>query len=154
MDVVDKIVAMPTQNGDLAVDPVKIIKATVEQVTLPPEPAPGDPDLEALFPSTVNGESFTAHFPTNGQELRAQVPADDPFGQQVEEALGTVGIKLEDLSTATAAVGTQDDGVNVTAFRVAGWRRRRAADLAAAAAAGVSTISRRRPRHWAARTSP
>ena len=119
MDVVDKIVAMPTQNGDSAVDPVKIIKATVEQVTLPPEPVPGDPDLEALFPSTVNGESFTADS-TNGQELRAQIPADDPFGQQVEEALGTVGIKLEDLSTATAAVGTQDDGVNVTAFRVAG----------------------------------
>lgn len=117
MDVVDKIVAMPTQNGDQAVDPVIIEKATVEQVTLPPEPVPGDPDLEALFPTQINGEAFTVQT-TNGSELRSQI--DEAFVGEIEGSLATLGAQLDDLSIGGGSLGSQEDGVSVTALRLAG----------------------------------
>jgi cyclophilin family peptidyl-prolyl cis-trans isomerase len=117
MDVVDKIVAMPTQNGDQAVDPVTIIKATVEQVELPPEPVPGDPTLEALFPAEINGEPLIIDT-TNGVELQSQI--DDAFRGELEGVLATLGAQLDDLSIGGGSIGAQDDGVSITAMRLAG----------------------------------
>jgi cyclophilin family peptidyl-prolyl cis-trans isomerase len=122
MDVVDAIAAMPTQNGDEAVTPVKILSATVEQVTLPPEPTPvvpGDPELEAMFPTEVNGEVFAAQS-NNGTELRAQIPAGDALGGQLEAALALLGKTLEDMSLGGGSVGDQTAGVSITGLRVQG----------------------------------
>ncbi len=120
MDVVDQIVAMPTQDGDSAVDPVKIISATVEQVTMPEEPIPGDPDLEALFPADVNGQPLVAQS-NNGRELREQMEAGDPeFVDRVVGALATLGGQIEDLSFGYAGAEDAEGGVNITAIKLAG----------------------------------
>jgi len=122
MDVVDAIAAMPVQNGDQAVTPVKILSAKVEQVTLPPEPTPavtGDPDLEAMFPTEINGEAFAAQT-SNGTELDAQIPAGDAVGDQLKAALALMGKSITDLSLGGGSVGDQTAGISITGLRVQG----------------------------------
>lgn len=127
MEVVDAIAAMPN-SGDpenRALEPVSIATATVEQVTLPPEPTrapapvPGDPTLEAMFPTEVNGQPFTARS-NNGAELREGAPADDPFIVDIETALASLGATFDQLSLGGGTVGSQDAGVSITGIRVQG----------------------------------
>jgi len=121
MDVVDAIAAMP-DSGDpdnRALEPVTIVSATVEQVTLPAEPVPGDPELEAMMPAEVNGEALSVRT-NNGAELRAQISDGDPFGAQIEAALALLGRSLDDMSLGGGSVGTQDAGASITGLRVKG----------------------------------
>jgi peptidyl-prolyl cis-trans isomerase B (cyclophilin B) len=127
MDVVDAIAAMPNSGepDNAALEPVTITKATVEQVTLPPEPSrepqpvAGDPELYAMLPTTIGGEAFVGQS-SNGAEIRSQIPADDPFLGELEGVMATMGATIEDLSFAQGSAGTQDGGASISAFRVAG----------------------------------
>ncbi len=121
MDVVDAIAGMPNsgQPDNIALEPVTILTATVEQVTLPPEPIPGDPELEAMMPTDVNGQPFEARS-NNGTELQAQIPDGDPFGDEIKAALALLGATIEDLSLGGGSVGTEGDGLSITGLRVRG----------------------------------
>jgi len=121
MDVVDAIAAMPNSGepDNTALEPVKILSASVGQVTLPPEPIPGDPDLEAMMPAEVNGEPFEARS-DNGQELTAEIPDGDPFGDEIKAALALLGATIADMSLGGGSVGTEGAGLSITGLRVQG----------------------------------
>ncbi|MFN8620763.1 MAG: peptidylprolyl isomerase [Chloroflexota bacterium] len=121
MDVVDQIAAMPNSGSpdNRATEPIHIIKATVEQVPVPSQAPTGDPELEGLFPTTINDQQLQVQS-NNGAELRAQIPEDDEFGQQVEGVLATLGATFDDLSIGGGSVGDQAAGVSLTALRVKG----------------------------------
>lgn len=121
MDVVDAIAATPNSGepNNAALEPVHILSATVEQVTVPEQPVAGDPELEALFPATINDQPLDVRT-QNGSELRSQIPEGDEFGQQIEGVLATLGRSFDDLSIGGGSVGAADDGVSVTGLRVKG----------------------------------
>jgi peptidyl-prolyl cis-trans isomerase B (cyclophilin B) len=141
MDVVDAIAAMPNSGepDNRATEPVHILKATVEQVTMPTQPVSGDPDLEAMFPATINDEPLQVTS-NNGAELRAQIPEGDEFGQQIEAVLATLGATFDDLSIGGGSVGTQDDGLSITALRVKGAQAQAIADSLMPLLLGFSDI--------------
>jgi cyclophilin family peptidyl-prolyl cis-trans isomerase len=132
MDVVDAIAAMPTANdepsgmGGTALEPVTITGASVEQVTLPPEPSPvpapsfvGDPDLVAMFPEQLGGEPLSVSSFT-GQEILSQSSADNPGIQELVAALATQGKTLDDLTLASALQETDNGAASIVAIRVKG----------------------------------
>jgi hypothetical protein len=108
------------------VDPVVIESATVEQVTLPPEPSreplppPGAPDLEALFPTEIGGEPVTGLRSANGLELRQQFAPGVPATTQLEAILGGQGKTIEDMSVATGGALTDGGPVTITIVQVDG----------------------------------
>ena len=121
MDVVDAIAAMPNSGdpNNAALEPVNILSATVEQVTVPEQPIAGDPELEALFPATINDQPLDVST-QNGSELRAQIPEGDDFGGQVEAVLATLGKSFDDLSIGGGSVGAGDESLSITGLRVKG----------------------------------
>jgi cyclophilin family peptidyl-prolyl cis-trans isomerase len=132
MDVVDAIAAMPTANdepggnGGTALEPVVITGASVEQVTLPPEPTAlpepsfvGDPELAAMFPAQLGGAPLSVRSWT-GRELLAQAGGGSPGMDEMEAALETQGKTLDDLTLASAQTETNRGFANVVAIRVKG----------------------------------
>jgi hypothetical protein len=86
-----------------------------------PEPTPGpvadlhaDPELEALFPTSVGGQPLAV------QSFAGSVmqQGDEDTWQAIEEALASVGRTIDDVTVGFAL--TPDFDAPVTAFRVAG----------------------------------
>jgi cyclophilin family peptidyl-prolyl cis-trans isomerase len=132
MEVVDAIAAMPTANdepggsGGTALEPVVITGASLEQVTLPPEPSPvpapsfvGDPELVSMFPAQLGGAPLSVRSFT-GQELLAQSGADSPGLQELIATIETQGKTLDDLTLASASAETDAGLADIVAIRVKG----------------------------------
>jgi cyclophilin family peptidyl-prolyl cis-trans isomerase len=125
MDVVDAIVARGPAS-DLVEDPVRIQRATVEPVELPPQPTDPPPTeaelaaeaLLAKVPSEVAGITL---------EGRSSVPADVVALQAPPESLADLeavaaahGVDLGGLSIAQASGSDGDRFANVLAATIAG----------------------------------
>jgi peptidyl-prolyl cis-trans isomerase B (cyclophilin B) len=150
MDVVDAIAAMPNAGeaeGNRAIDPVTITSATVEEVTLSPEPSreplppTGAPDLEALFPTEIAGSPLDIRS-FNPTELATQFPAGAPGTIELEAILGTQGRTIADLSVANGGVQTEDGFATIVALRVAGADAAALLDGLATLVVGSDSIER------------
>ena len=137
MDVVDEIAAMPNSGepDNTALEPVTIITATVEQVTLPPEPIPGDPDLEAMMPVEVNGESFEARS-NNGAELGPRSPTATRSATRSRRRSRCWARPSRTCPSAAAASARRATALSITGLRVQGVEAAAHRGVAAAGAAG------------------
>jgi hypothetical protein len=85
-----------------------------------PEPPPSfasDPDLEALFPDAVGGQSLSIQSMT-GADIIGSGDPDDPSRQRLEQALALQGKTLADVSVAYAF--SADGAASILAFRIRG----------------------------------
>ncbi len=125
MDVVDAIAAGPV-DGDTALEPVHIISAQEEAVTLPDEPTrapipePGAPDLEAVIPDELGGVRVERQS-YNGAEIEAGYAPEDPALAELQGLLATIGAEVGDLSVANGYVASgEEDYVSLTVIRIDG----------------------------------
>jgi cyclophilin family peptidyl-prolyl cis-trans isomerase len=129
MDVVDAIAA-GANSGDpdnRALEPVRITRAAVETVALPPEPegpppstgeAGGDPALLARVPESVAGLALE-RFSATGAELLAGQDLGGPAGELVV-LLESVGGSVAGFSVASGQVPVEGGFVGILAVRLEG----------------------------------
>ncbi len=125
MDVVDAIVERGPASDQIE-DPVRIQSATVEQVTLPPEPTPAPPTaaqiaadaLAAQLPAEVAGIELVDRASFSSDQIAQQVPPESLADlAAVADANGT---DLERFSIARAAGGGGETFATVLAASIEG----------------------------------
>lgn len=125
MDVVDAIVERGPASDQIE-DPVRIQSATVEQVTLPPEPTPAPPSaaqvaadaLAAQLPAEVAGIELADRASFSSDQISQQAPAESLA--DLAAAAEASGTDLERFSIARAAGGDSDTFATILAASIEG----------------------------------
>jgi hypothetical protein len=115
----DQTASSPTEAPTPTVEPTPEVTPEPEPTDTDPDALPsfdldGDPELAARFPSTVGGQPLIV------QSFRGDMFLSMGVDESFQEFLDATGAELEDVSVAFGGMATEDDFLNVAAFRVLG----------------------------------